>query len=131
MSQTGDINTQGSLNIGNSNIVATSAGAITAQSDLKIQSSGTDKFAVTASSGAITAHNSFTMKNSSETSTFTLTFIVLSAMYVFLFYTKHLSRYLVIGIYLLQFQFFLNYFYVHLFLIVLIYCLTYLNNNLI
>ena len=57
----GAITAQSDLKIQNSGVdkfvVAASSGAITAQSDLKIQHSGVDKFVVTASSGAITAQS--------------------------------------------------------------------------
>jgi hypothetical protein len=93
-SSSGDVTAKGTLNVGNSNFIATSAGAVTAQSDLKIQSSGTDKFTVASSSGdiatqgslnignsnivatsagAITAKNDLTIQNSSGTNKFEVT----------------------------------------------------------
>lgn len=93
-SSNGDVTSKGTLNVGNSNFIATSAGAVTAQSDLKIQSSGTDKFTVASSSGdiatqgtlnignsniiatsagAITAKNDFTIQDSSGTNKFAVT----------------------------------------------------------
>ena len=60
----GAITAQGTLNIGNSNFIATSAGQVTAQSDLKIQNSGTDKFTVASSSGNINTQGSLNIGNS-------------------------------------------------------------------
>ena len=64
----GAITAQSDLKIQNSGVdkfvVTSSSGAITAQSDLKIQSSGVDKFVVTASSGAITAQSDLKIQSS-------------------------------------------------------------------